>query len=146
MPADNTSLEVQTALMELYRTVAANNEEAFRFIIAWQHFCHNIDDDVDGQNGMDKVENKIANYFQAAAIYSSNYYTKNAAHLFILIPLISSDYIDSNGNIPQSTFLKGTGNNMLKAVAFIEGGWDLLRKVSPILNNLSYTEHTIKGH
>lgn len=129
----------QEILEKLYKEIANNDEEAYKFIIAWQKYCHQVDDTVDEDL---ECESIVESHFTAFAIYNSNYWMKYKDLLGILIPLITSDYIDSNiSTLPNIELLRGNGNLMLKAIAFIQGGWVLLRSVSPQINNLSYTEH-----
>jgi hypothetical protein len=140
MPSDSPDLAVQQDLLEVYKTISNGNLEALQFCIAWQHYCHNIDDQVDRDNPgnlMCSAEEVAANYFNAFCLYNSPFWVKNKDLLFILIPVITSDYIDSCSLQNTNDHLRSCGNTMLKAVAYICGGWVLLRQVSPILNKFS---------
>lgn len=134
------SKETTEILQELYRTIANGNEDAYRFVVGWQAHSHSVDDIIDGE--AKSPEQIIASFFSLTVIHQSNYWIKNREYLYITVALVTSDYADSNiKDMPQADFLRSTGNNLLKAVAFLEGGYSLLRKVSPIINRLSYKEH-----
>lgn len=124
---------------QLYLTIAHGDEEAYKFILAWQAYCHGIDDIVDGE--VKDVEGKVAVFFTAAAIFTSNYWAKNKHALYPLVAIITGDYVDSNTSIPQADVLRGSGNNMLIAVAFLQGGYSLMRHITPKLRKLSWEYH-----
>lgn len=130
----------QEELERIYQEAANGNDEAFRFIVAWQTYCHGIDDLVD--EDIKEKRQTINLFFQAATLYSSNYWLKYSHALYPLIALITVDFADSNEpEMPNSQFLAASGNNMIKAVAFIQGGYSLLEQVSGKLNKLSARTH-----
>lgn len=144
---DHPSQESQASLASLYQRIANGDEECLKFIIGYQHYCHNIDDQVDRDKpeNMQGIEDICANYFNAYAIYNSNYWKKNHQELGLFIPVITSEYIESGDTsmMEQKAFLAGQGNLMLKAIAYIQGGWPLLREVTPLITRLSLEQHKI---
>lgn len=124
----------------LYDEIAMGNKEAYLFIHAWQQYCHSIDDIVDGD--VKDSEGIISTFFTAAAIFNSNFWKEYGKELYLVVALITNDYVDSNNTLmPQKDFLRGTGNNMLMAIAFIIGGYSHMRNISPKLRILSFKEH-----
>ena len=125
---------------KLYMEASNGNDEAFKFLIGFNNYCHGIDDIVDGE--VKDSEGIVAIFFTAAVIFHNNYWIKNSKHLLPVLILITNDYVDSNNEKEKlRDMLRFCGNNMIKIVAFIEGGYELMRQVSPKLNALSYREH-----
>lgn len=145
MPIDHPDLKSQERLMELYKLISNGDEDAFKFIIAWGHYVHNIDDQVDKDKGnMQSAEDICANYFNAFVLYNSNFWIKNRTMLLPLIPLITNDYLNSSDKaLKSSDYLRSSGNNMLKMIAYITGDWPLLRQVSPMIDQLSSEQQTL---
>lgn len=134
----------QEELERLYQEIANGDEEAFRFVIAWQLYCHGIDDIVDGDEK--SSEGIVAVFFTSCELYNSNFWLRHGRELHILVPVITNDYADSNSQNKKITkeqkdFLRSTGNNMLLAVSYITGGYPLMRKLSPKIREMSFREH-----
>lgn len=131
----------QEELERIYQEAAAGDDSAFKFILAWGNYVHTIDDIVDGDmSPSNRNINRLM--FSAAQLYSSDFYRLYSYCLYPLIALITADYSDSNEEgIPNAQFLASTGNNMIKMIAFIKGGYPLLEVISTKLNVLSAKAH-----
>lgn len=136
----------------LWREIAGDNDEAFRFMQAWNAYCHAVDDIVDGDTP--GTEDLLKVLLAAHLIYTSNFFTKNVDMLSPLVGVITNAYLDSvewetSPDVWKRTIadqLRSYGNEMILQVAEIVGGWPHRRKFSQRIRALSYmTHHTKEG-
>lgn len=132
-------------LERLYQEASCGNEEAFKFLLAWNKYCHGIDDVIDDQ--IKDPQQIISIFVLGTSLYNSNFWIKFQRDLYLTVILIANDFCDSNLEIePFKDILRFSGNYMVKSVAFICGGYDCMRNISNKLNIASYTDHhTEKG-
>jgi hypothetical protein len=145
------SSQVQQAdKLALLKQVCNGDEDAVRFLSAWQIYVNAIDDIVDGD-----VPRRAAcrSHGMANELYSCPFYRKHEARLQLLVQLITCAYQDSEEliektvNLPReyalqlSDVLRHAGAEMVRAVAYLTGGWNNLRKWSMKTHEVCYHEH-----
>lgn len=127
--------------------------DAVKFFLAWNEYCHYIDDLVDGD--IERTPESILKMgAMAAAIYSSNFYHRYYTQLYPVVLMITNEYGDSvkwersneEWKHRQADTLRHCGNNMLMVIVGIVGGYDAMREVSEMIRTTSYTQHhTVEG-
>lgn len=137
---NNMSNQYMEEFEQLQMEVAKGNREALDFINSFNVTCHAVDDIIDEKKS-DAIF--VLDTFMAFInTMNHSYYLKNKTSLLPILLLCLNDYADSN--LPSEKFkdvLRFSGNYMLKVVAFIEGGYNHMRYVSPKLNALAYKTH-----
>ena len=141
------SLETNQKAKTLAMAAANGNLDALHFLGTWNAYCHAVDDLVDKPET--SAESKVQTFVLANIVYSTKFYQSHAAELQIPVILLSNAYADSVDwcNAPEHTkrqaadILRFSGNEMILAVAFICGGWQLVRKLSPQLRVVSFQAH-----
>jgi hypothetical protein len=134
----------QKDLKDFYSLVANNNEDAYNFIVLWQTYCHSFDDLVDDKC---TVEELINNNLGLAKVMKNKFFSLHAELLYPQIYLSAEAYRASEKeekNTSLGEFLSHEGNNMIRTVALITGGFQHLIKISQEIRRLMYIEHPLK--
>lgn len=126
--------------------VCAGNAEAAEFLQHWRAYVHQIDDLCDGHRAIDTCPEVFA---LASLVYSSKFYREHAAALFVTVQLVTCAYEDSLALAHRSEpwaaqlaeVLRHAGADMVRAVAFLTGGYAHLRRISPALHEACWREH-----
>lgn len=127
------------------------------FCDLWMLYCHSIDDLLDtrfdGRPTMDTEEIlKIPIY--ALLLYNSPFYMAHREALCPVVFLVTNAYGDTvkfEGSAGRHTraiadVIRCCGNEMFFAVALICGGYDHMRKLSPVIRERSWIiQHTEEG-
>src|SRR5260370_42439230 len=145
-------------LEQLYAEIANGNEEAYKFIIAWQDQSHKLDDIID--NCESDPEVIIETMLSGQDLVLCPFFLQYKATLYPLHFLALSNYADSIKWSRESVdykqriadIIRSCGNDMLLTVCAIcsnpeeEVAWRRIRRLSLILRELSYvTHHDKKG-
>jgi len=132
---------------ELLKKIAGyigHDVEACRFIKAYIAYCHAIDDIVDEKMCSSEYITSVTSL--ASAVYTSNFWIKNAHQLYLVDALINNDWADSclwehstiewQKNIAD--VLRNTANNMVFATIFIVAGRGAVRDISLHFRAVNY--------
>lgn len=140
-------------LLRRLQDILNKEPDAVRFFYAWNDYCHFVDDLVDGD--VEKTsENILKLCVKAAALYSSNFYTRYSVQLYPVVLTITNSYADSvkwedsqeAWKQQHADVLRACGNDMLMVVVGIVDGYDAMREVSEMIRQLSYNQHhTVEG-
>lgn len=131
----------------IYKQAANGNLEALAFLMGWNFYCHETDDLMDKEDK--DYEKFLAILAYANVLYSCPFYQKHVQKLQPMVRQVTSRYADSvrmeKSDKPWekqwADTLRFCGNDLVEAVAEIAGGYDLLRKVSPLLKECSWKDH-----
>lgn len=133
-------------IKKVYELAANKNIEAFNFLNFFHDYVHGIDDLIDNKER--DPEKFLALLVKANLLYSMPYYTRHAHRLHLLVAQITNAYADSvawekddKWKGKWADVLRFAGNDMVLAVAFIEGNFDAMRKLSPILKEIAWSQH-----
>lgn len=126
--------------------VCAGNADAAEFLRLWRAYVHQIDDLCDGHREVLTCPEVFA---AANLLYSSAFYRQHAPALFVTVQLVTCAYEDSLALAhrsepwadPLSEVLRHAGSDLVRAVAFICGGYAHLRRLSPALHEACWREH-----
>lgn len=130
-----------------YIMAANGNQEALYFMVAWHEHCHEVDDLIDDHvTDPQKWLRAIANL---NALYSTAFYIRYALDLRLTVMTITNAYADSllweNDTVEWkkhwADVIRHTGLEMIYAVAYITGGYDLMRSISLQLKEYAYICH-----
>jgi hypothetical protein len=122
--------------------------EAEEFVELWHKYCHLIDDIVDGDSALDLRVFSMAN-----ELYSCEFYVAHRHKLKTMIQVVTCIYEDSV-RMEKSTIhwqkytadvIRHSGADILRAVAYLCGGYQLLRKMSFSIHEVCYIQHHDKG-
>jgi len=136
---------------ELIDLASGTNPEAKAFLYAWHRYCHLIDDVVDGEEPTIKAA-QVGRW--ANDLYSSAFYQRFSVVLGPQVQLITCHYEDSvemekskeRWQRTVADVIRSNGADMVRMVAFIVGGYSLMRQISIPLRALCWREHhTIEG-
>lgn len=136
-------MQTNSAFKELLKQTANGNEEAFKFLALWISYAHKFDDLIDEHFSVAELIN--ANN-ELAALLTCEFFTD---HKFILLPqiyLAAEAYQASETSQKDSflgVYLSHEGNNVIRTVALITGGYNLLVKISESLRTIVYLEHPV---
>jgi len=132
-------------IAEIYAEVTQGDEYARQFLAAWHHYCHAIDDIVDGDIPF-SAETLLKLLVQANQVYSLPFYLRNALILQPVVASVTSTYADSvawekdsepwKRNIAD--VIRQCGNEMVLTIAWIVGGYDHQRRISLKLRELAF--------
>jgi hypothetical protein len=131
------------AFKSLLVKTAAGNEEALKFLTLWYRYAHKFDDLIDEDFS---VKELIEAQLEHAALLTCEFF---GSHKFLLLPqmyLAAEAYEASETSEKDSflgTYLSHEGNNMLRTVALITGGYKLLSEVSEEIRRLTYLDHPV---
>lgn len=138
---------MSTPTDQLYDRAANGDRSAREYIELWNRYCHAVDDLVDASD-RPGPEELLAVFAQAAVLYSHEFHRRHATTLLPVVLLVTSAYADSvkcegkDGWAGQlADVLRFAGNEMVKTVALLTGGYPLVRDLSPVLWAVSYGEH-----
>lgn len=135
----------------IVETASGNNLEAKAFLYAWHRYCHLIDDVVDGDEPPARAA-QIGRW--ANDSYSSPFYQRYALVLGPQVQLITCHYEDSvemenskeKWKREVADVIRSNGADMVRMVAFLVGGYSLMRHISIPLREMCWREHhTIEG-
>ncbi len=121
---------------------------AMRFLIAFNDYCHFIDDLVDGEKEK-SPENICRMGAMACMLYSSTFYQQYCMQLYPIVLVVTNEYADSvafsDGDAAwkhaHADVMRHCGNNMIMTVVALVAGYDALRKISPLIRENSYNKH-----
>jgi hypothetical protein len=111
--------------------VAHGDPHAFQWMWAFWNFEHVIDDLVDGDKSptIADVSKSLANFVTALSL--NPFYLRHSATLFPLILSACNRWID--GDEIKSPAVRCGEIDIFLHVAYLTGGWDHMRAVSPIV-------------
>lgn len=126
--------------------VCNGNRDAAEFLHHWRAYVHQIDDLCDGHRAIDTCPEVFA---LANLVYSSKFYRENAPALVVTVQLVTCAYEDSLAlahrsepwAAPLAEVLRHAGSDMVRAVAFLTGGYAHLRRLSVSLHEACWREH-----
>lgn len=134
-------MQDNSVFKELLLKTANGNDEAAKFLALWYSYAHKFDDLIDENFSVPEL---IAAGNELTALLTCEFFCD---HKFILLPqiyLAAEAYQASETSQKDSflgVYLSHEGNNMLRTVALITGGYNLLVKVSEEIRTLTYVEH-----
>lgn len=131
----------QERLNLFYHHVANGDDEAFKFITLYTKYCHEIDDLVDESF---IVEDLMKSQVSLSCVFSCEFFKKYFSILFTQIHLAGETYQASETTEKDTAlgeFLSHEGNNVLRTVALLTGGYRHLVDVSQQIRLLTYEEH-----
>jgi len=131
-------------LDQIHELAASGNVEAGKFLFLWAHYCHLIDDFIDEKKR--DPESFIAMLIHANLTYSNPFYQLHAQRLRGVVGVVTNAYADSVKWENDATewkkrwadTLRFAGSEMVLAVATITGGFDLCRRISPMLREVNW--------
>jgi hypothetical protein len=117
------------AMIGLYRAIAKDDSEAFRFLCAWHEYCHEWDDLVDTFLPGPEAMLQVAAH--AIDVYGLPFYQKHLADLKPVAKQVTNTYRLSvawekkadKWQRQCADVLRHCGNEMVYAVAELVGGW-----------------------
>lgn len=146
-------IELDQRLFDRLNQILTRDSEAVRFIVAFNEYCHAVDDIIDGDAKVDK-EFIIKTFIQATALYSSNFYHKYAVQLYPIVLNLTNSYADSvkwegaeeKWKRDISDVLRMSANDMITIVVGLVGGYDAMREVSCLMREVGYNRnHDTQG-
>jgi len=122
------------------------NQQAMEFLGVWREYVHQIDDLIDGDS---KGPEAVLNAFMLAAfVYTQPFFVAHMPALRQIAVNCTNAYADSvkwekaEGWRGQfSDHYRHFASEMVLAVASICGGYDHMRKISPMLREMGWNEH-----
>lgn len=138
-------------LQEVVKTAANGQPEAEAFLVAWMRWIHLIDDVADGdlhRRNVVQVSRWACDLFCCAFFQR---YRDNLLPLVQLMACTFEDSLDMESSAIKwerdiADVIRHTGADMIRIVAFITGGYDLMRHISVPLRRLCYQDHhTLDG-
>lgn len=137
-----SSLLKQSELEEVYSFIAnGDTSGALSFIKLWTIYCHEFDDLVDEEFNVIELVNTNNTLTK---LLTSEFFIKYSQLLLPQIYLAAESYQASETNQKDTAigeYLSHEGNNMLRTVALITGGYDHLVRCSVKIRELTYKEH-----
>jgi hypothetical protein len=136
-------MQTNLAFNNLLEKTANGNAEALKFLKLWYLYAHKFDDLIDEDFS---VRDLIEAQLEHAALLTCSFFEE---HKFLLLPqmyLAAEAYEASETSQKDSfigVYLSHEGNNMLRTVALITGGYTLLREVSEGIRLITYTDHPV---
>jgi len=136
-----------TAHGDLLCEACHGNRAAEVFLAIWNKVVHEIDDEID--DDLHSPSRKLRTMVHLNILYSTDFYRIYAPQLKIIVALVTSAYDDSvawekSVHEPEhrmADVLRFSGNEMVLAVAYITGGYERMRKLSPRLRLASWAAH-----
>ena len=131
----------QEQIEAFYEDIANGDKDALAFIIGWQTYSHEFDDLVD--EGFD-LEKGIKNNVRLMGLFTSKFFGFNSHQLLPAILLAAEAYKASNTTDKDTglgEYLSHEGNNVLRVVALITGGFEHMARISNEIRRLTYLEH-----
>lgn len=161
-------MELLPEIEAIYRAAAAGDEPAYTFLKRWNFYCHRIDDLID--NAVKSPDELLGLLIDANLLYSHPYYQAHARELVLVVAGITGRYLQSvewedGGDSKDDVYaklddgpsklissprvwrrqwadtLRFAGNEMVEAVAMIEGGFELQQRVGAACRENSWTAH-----
>lgn len=133
----------QDEIRTLYWFTANGDNGAFEFLSHWSVYCHRFDDLVDVDfNALELIETNN----ELLRLTTCKFFRANAEILLPQIYLAAEAYRASEGEEKGTALgihLSHEGNNMLRVVALITGGFNHLVEVSKKVRGLTYVEHPL---
>ncbi len=126
--------------------LTCGNKSAAQFLCFWREYVHQIDDLVDGDTK--GPEALLKAFMLAAFVYTQPFFTENVGALKQIAINCTNAYADTvmwekdtswRGNF--SDHYRHFASEMVLAVASICGGYEHMRKISPILREMGWNEH-----
>lgn len=135
----------------IYKEAAGNNPLALDFLNAFHDYCHEIDDLID--EAKEDPERFVEILIHGNVMYGLPFFRMHAAVLGPQIILITSTYADSvkmerselEWENRMADTLRFVGNDLVRMVAQLTGGWERMRSVSDKLHDLAYHCHHDKN-
>lgn len=122
-------MDASRQIMSLYALASAGDPEAYAWLMAWHGWCHRIDDHID-EPGHDPSE-VVDLCADGCVLFSSAWYGRHARALGPLVAIVAEQYRSSLGaSGVLGDALRIAGNQVVLAVAYLQGGRPLLRVVS----------------
>jgi hypothetical protein len=133
--------------MDKLELVTLGNDEAKSFLLLWRAYVHGIDDIVDGD--VKDGEGIIRVFLLAAELYSHPFYLRHLASLKQVVVNCTNAFADcvpweKHGEAWQQQWAdhyRHFGSEMVLAVAYLCGGYDNMRRISPQLRAICWHEH-----
>lgn len=130
-----------------YQQASDGNVDALNFLRLFHAYAHRIDDFLDKkETDPHKLLSILAD---ANILYSLPFYTAHAHQLWPVVAGITNAFADSiawskdreKWKSDWADILRFSGNEIVLAVALIEGGFELMRQISPVVKELSWWNH-----
>jgi hypothetical protein len=127
--------------------LTCGNKQAGEFLRLWRAYVHGIDDIIDGD--LKESEGILRVFMLAAFVYAHPFYLQNMAALQQIVINCTNAYADTvaweRSEEPWrrqfADHYRHFGAEMVLAIAHICGGFDHMRKVSPLLRETCWKEH-----
>ena len=139
-------------LEQLYSELCSGNLEAYDFLMQWEGHCHTVDDICDGE--ITDSLCIVKGFVTAQCLILHPFFVKHQARLWPILLLSANAYSDSllfqNSSEDYKKqigdYLRSFSNEMLLIVGMLcarddETAWDKVRKISPLIRELSYKKH-----
>ena len=132
---------------ELATKVANGNDEALVFLGLWANYAHGIDDIVD--EDIKGAEAIMHVFMLGHLVYNCPFFVRNRACLDAVMVHTYGLYTDSErlkkeGKTWATAYadiIRCCGNDVVRAVAYIVGGFEHMQAISLCLAEESYKEH-----
>lgn len=131
-------------LLDFYKEISFGNEDAFAFVKLWTLYCHKFDDIIDEDFS---VVDLIETNNELTKLLTCKFFTDYSSLLLPQIYLSAESYQASETSKKDNflgVYLSHEGNNLLRLVALITGGYNHLVKMSEKIRELTYVEHPIE--
>lgn len=134
------------SIEEIVKTAANGDAEAHAFLVAWLRWIHLIDDITDGDV---PARQTVLVGRWSCDLFCCPFFQRYHTSLLPLIQLMSCTFEDSldleSSPYPHertiADVIRHTGGDMIRLVAFITGGYELMRTVSVPLRRVCYADH-----
>lgn len=131
---------------EVVKTAANGNAEAQAFLVAWLRWIHLIDDITDGDLPPQHTV-RVARW--SCDLFCCPFFQRYSQCLMPSIQLMACAFEDSldlaSSPYPHertiADVIRHTGGDMIRLVAFITGGYELMRTISVPLRKICYADH-----
>lgn len=126
--------------------LTCNNPQAREFLILWREYVHQIDDLIDGDA---KGPEPMLNTFMLAAfVYTTPFFQAHMPALRQIAVNCTNAYADSvawekadGWKAQWADHYRHFASEMVLAVAAICGGYQHMRKISPLIREMGWNEH-----
>lgn len=126
--------------------LTCGNTSATSFLTAWREYVHQIDDLVDGDTS--GPEAMLNAFMLAAFVYTQPFFIEHMNALRQIAINCTNAYADTvmwekapGWKRNFSDHYRHFASEMVLAVASICGGYEHMRKISPILREMGWNEH-----
>lgn len=133
----------QQEIKDFYLEICKGDQEAFKFVCLWQTYCHDFDDLVDEDFSVQKL---IVTNNNLTELLTCAFFKQYGSVILPLVYLSAEAYQASETTEKDSSLglhLSHEGNNMLRLVSLIMGGYNHMVSMSKQIRILTYREHPL---